>query len=150
MALRLVEVLAVLFTALCLVPAGAHLLELPHKIGLSQADYLVVQQIYRGWAFAGIALVGAVVVDIVLVVMLRGQGAPFVAALIALILIVVTLVTFFVFIYPVNGATADWTRAPENWEELRSRWEYTHAVNAVLTFISLIAVTAAAVGRKGW
>jgi len=36
---------AILLTALALVPAGAHLLALPNKIGLPQAGYFVVQGI---------------------------------------------------------------------------------------------------------
>jgi hypothetical protein len=42
--------LSLLFAALALAPAMAHLLELPNKINLSREDYLKVQQIYRGWA----------------------------------------------------------------------------------------------------
>ncbi|HEV8657074.1 MAG TPA: hypothetical protein VGS96_00470 [Thermoanaerobaculia bacterium] len=37
----------------------AHLFELPNKIGLSRDDYPTVQQIYRGWALAGILVLGA-------------------------------------------------------------------------------------------
>jgi hypothetical protein len=44
---------SLLFAALALAPALAHLLELPNKIGLSRDNYLVVQQIYRGWALSG-------------------------------------------------------------------------------------------------
>jgi hypothetical protein len=40
---------SLLFAALALAPALAHLLELPNKIGLSRDNYPVVQQIYRGW-----------------------------------------------------------------------------------------------------
>ena len=40
-------------------PALAHLLELPNKIGLSRDDYLIVQQIYRGWALLGIVVLSA-------------------------------------------------------------------------------------------
>jgi hypothetical protein len=36
LSLRVVQFLAVLLTALSLVPAGAHLFELPNKIGLAQ------------------------------------------------------------------------------------------------------------------
>ena len=49
------RILSVLFAALAMVFSGAHLLELSHKIGLSAADYLTVQQLYRGWQFAGAA-----------------------------------------------------------------------------------------------
>ena len=36
-----------ILTALALVPAGAHLFELPNKIGLAQDQYFIVQSIYR-------------------------------------------------------------------------------------------------------
>ena len=48
-----------LFTVFALAPALAHLLELPNKIGLSRDDYLIVQQIYRGWALLGIGMLSA-------------------------------------------------------------------------------------------
>ena len=53
MGLRAAQLSAILLTALALVPAGAHLFELPNKIGLSQQDYFVVQGIYRGWRCSG-------------------------------------------------------------------------------------------------
>jgi hypothetical protein len=46
--------LALFFASIALGPALAHLLELPNKINLARADYLTVQQIYRGWALLGI------------------------------------------------------------------------------------------------
>ena len=58
MAARLVQFLAILLTALALVPAGAHLAELPNKIGLDQEAYFIVQNIYAGWALFGIVLFG--------------------------------------------------------------------------------------------
>jgi hypothetical protein len=57
--LHVVRFFALLFAALALVPSGAHLLELPNKIGLPAAEYLTVQQIYRGWALLGIVVYGA-------------------------------------------------------------------------------------------
>ena len=52
MALRLVEFLAVMLTALALV----HLAALPNKMAMAQAAYFVAQQIYAGWALFGIVL----------------------------------------------------------------------------------------------
>jgi hypothetical protein len=43
-----------MLTAPALVPVGAHLFELPNKIGLSEEHYFLVQSIYRGWALFGI------------------------------------------------------------------------------------------------
>ena len=49
-ALRLVQFLAIVLTALALVPSGAHLAALPNKMAMAQAAYFVAQQIYAGWA----------------------------------------------------------------------------------------------------
>ena len=141
MSLRLVQFLAVIMTALSLVPAGAHLFELPNKIGLAQEDYFIVQGIYRGWALFGIALFGALGANGILALMLRHQRAPFRLALGAFLLMAATLAVFFTWTFPANQATANWTEVPANWQELRHTWEYAHAVNAGLTFLALCAVT---------
>ena len=44
-------------------------------------------------------------------------------------------------VVPANQATSDWTVIPADWRELRVRWEYSHAVNAVLAFAALCSVT---------
>jgi len=78
MALKVTQFVALVLTALALVPAGAHLFELPNKIGLSQDRYFIVQSIYRGWAlFFGLVFLSAVASTLVLAIMLRGQGAAF-------------------------------------------------------------------------
>jgi hypothetical protein len=51
--LRLLQFVAVILTALALVPSGAHMFELPHKIALTEEQYFVVQSIYRGWSLFG-------------------------------------------------------------------------------------------------
>ena len=56
-----VQLLAVLLVAVCLVPAGAHLFELPHKMALPPAPYMTVQGIYAGWALFGIPIAIALV-----------------------------------------------------------------------------------------
>jgi hypothetical protein len=141
MGLRAAQFLAIVLTALALVPAGAHLFELPNKIGLSQEEYFVVQSIYRGWALFGIALFGALGANLALAIVVRRQRAPFRLAFLAFLLVAATLVIFFIWTYPANQATANWTVVPANWQELRTTWEYAHATNAVLTFLALCAVT---------
>ena len=141
MRLRVVQFLAVILTALALVPAGAHLFELPNKIGLAQQAYFTVQGIYRGWALFGIVLFGALGANLVLALMLRHQRRAFWLALLAFLLIAASLAIFFTWTFPANQATANWTEAPPNWQELRRRWEYAHTTNAGLTFLALCAVT---------
>jgi heme/copper-type cytochrome/quinol oxidase subunit 1 len=144
MGLRTAQFVAIVLTALALVPAGAHLFELLNKIGLSQQEYFVVQGIYRGWALFGIVIFGALGANLVLAILARRQRAPFRLALSAFLLVAATLVIFFIWTYPANQATSNWTVVPPNWQELRLQWEYAHATNAVLTFLALCAVTLSA------
>jgi hypothetical protein len=143
MMVRTLQFLAIIFTALALVPAGAHLAELANKINLPQADYFIVQGIYRGWALFGIAVVGAIVFNLLLAFVLWRQRPAFWFALAGFVLVAITLVIFFIWTQPANLATEFWTSAPENWEALRRQWEYTHATSAVLTFIALCSVVLA-------
>ena len=50
MALRLIQFLAIMLTALAFVPSGAHLAALPNKMAKAQA---AAQQINSGWAILG-------------------------------------------------------------------------------------------------
>jgi hypothetical protein len=143
MALKLVQFLAVILTAVCLIPAGAHLFELPNKIGLAEDQYFIVQSIYRGWALFGAVLLPALGVILALAVMLRRQATAFRYAVIALVCIAATLVIFFIWTHPANVATNNWTVVPDHWQTLRLQWEYAHAANAVLTFLALCALLGA-------
>lgn len=83
----------------------------------------------------------AIAVDLALAVSLRRQRGPFLLALTGFLLMAGSLAIFFVWTFPANQATANWTTVPENWEQLRAQWEYTHAAGAVLTFGALCCVT---------
>jgi hypothetical protein len=129
-------------TALALVPAGAHLLELLHKIHMPADRYLIVQSIYRGWALSAVVVLLALLSTLLLAVSLRGQPG-FVAALIGFAAIAATQVVFWSATYPVNVATHNWTILPARWQELRVRWEYSHAASAVLNLTALFATISA-------
>lgn len=141
MALKAGQLLAVLLTALALVPAGAHLFELPNKIGLPRDAYFAAQGLYRGWALFGFAWFGALAANAALAVALwrRRRAAAARWAFAAASLVALGLAVFFAWTRPANLATEDWTRAPTDWEALRSRWEYSHAANAGLLFLALCA-----------
>jgi hypothetical protein len=145
MEMRIVSILAIVFSALALVPYGAHLLSLPNKIGMSESDYFIAQRAYDGWWITSFVLVPTLVLNIALTVMLRGQGLPFWLALAASILMVSTLFVFFAFTQPGNAQTQNWTTIPANWRELRANWEYSHAANALISLVVLCLVTLAAV-----
>ena len=138
---------SLLFAALALAPAFAHLLELPNKIGLSREDYLTVQQIYRGWALLGFVVFGALLSTLALTVMTRKWRREFIFALVAFLCIAGTQVIFWTFTFPANQETANWTRLPEHWMALRTQWEYSHATSAVLNLLAFVAVALSVLSR---
>lgn len=143
MGLKITQFLALILTALALIPGGAHLLALPNKMDLSEAQYFTVQGIYRGWALLGIVLCAAIAADLALVIRLRRQHPAFWCALVAFVAMAATLAIFFIWTFPANQVTVNWTVVPEDWRILRAQWEYSHAVNAVLTFLAFCAVALA-------
>ena len=133
---------AILFTALALGPALGHLLELPNKIELSRDDYLTVPQIYRGWALLGFVVVAALVSTIALAIIVRHRVRELTLAVVALACIVGTQILFWIFTYPANQQTKNWTLLPEHWMALRAQWEYSHGASAVHNLLALIALIA--------
>jgi hypothetical protein len=144
MVLKAVIFLAVVLTALALIPYGAHLFSLPNKIGMAREQYFVAQRVYDNWALIGLILIPAMLVNIVLAAMLR--GAPgFGFAILGCVMMAATLAVFFAFTYPANVATQNWQVAPSYWAELRTRWEYSHAANAGLIFASFCLIVLASI-----
>lgn len=137
--MRALKFLAIVLTALALVPGGAHLFALPNKIHLTESNYFIVQNIYRGWALFGIVLFGALLANLALAWATRGQRA-FAFVLVNLVCLVATLVIFFAFTFPANQATNNWTVVPADWQQLRWQWEVSHAVNAVITFVGFCSL----------
>lgn len=143
-----VKIAALTFTTLILIPSGAHLFELPAKIGLDRDAYFTVQGIYAGWAAFFLPIIGAIASNGLLFATLRrDKPAKARCALLSAGLIAASLAVFFAFVFPGNQATENWTIQPENWEALRRGWEYGHAANAVLVFAAFIATAIAAVGE---
>src|SRR6266436_9465269 len=135
MALRLIQFLAIMLTALALVPSWAHLAARPNKMAMAQAAYFIAQKIYAGWALFGIVLFGALAANLAHTIVLCRLGRSFGYAL---LLIAANLAIFFVWTFPTNQATNNWTVVPKNWNELRIQWEYSHAANAMVTFATLV------------
>lgn len=142
-ALRIVQFLAILLTALALVPAGAHLFALPGKVGMTQEEYFTVQDIYRGWSLFGFVLVGALVADLALMIGMRRDRGPLRLAATGFGLMASTLAIFFIWTWPANQATRNWTVPTPDWEALRMQWEFAHAGAALLTFVALCCVVLA-------
>jgi len=143
-----VRLLAVISVAICLIPAGAHFFELVNKMSLSTAEYMTTQKIYAGWSFFGVAIITATVFTLTHTLMVRAKRTAFLLSLTALLCLGATQVIFWTFTYPMNVATNNWTITPQDFEAARQQWEYSHAVNAVLTFVAFVTTTLSALIYK--
>jgi hypothetical protein len=141
MTVRIVQFLAIVISALALIPAGAHLAALPNKIALPQAAYFTVQGIYYGWAILGLLWPAALVLNALLAVLVRSQSWPFWLALLAALCFALMLAIFVLWTQPANRATENWTTVPANWEVLRQQWEYSHAASTAIAFAALCFAT---------
>lgn len=143
------KLIALALTALVLVPSGAHLFELPGKIGLHREAYFTVQGIYAGWAWFAVPIFAAIIANGALFLAERRRDPVAArAALVSSALIIISLVVFFIWIFPSNQATANWSQMPDNWEDLRRAWEYGHAGNAIIVFAALLATGRALIGSR--
>jgi hypothetical protein len=144
----LVGVLAILAVAICLVPAGAHLAELPNKMALPASAYMTVQTIYAGWALFGIPIFAALGLTLAYTVVAWRHRSARWLALLAFLALAATQAVFWTWTYPMNVLTQNWTVTPADLDAARRQWEYSHAVNAVITFAALVLVTLAAIRRR--
>jgi flagellar biosynthesis protein FliP len=110
-------------------------------MSFDREEYFTVQVIYRGWAFLGIVLIAAMLLNFVVTLMVWRQRPAMLSASGATVLLGLSLTIFFIWTSPVNQATNNWSSAPENWQILRAQWEYSHAVNGGVTFLALCAST---------
>lgn len=145
---KIIYFLSLLFVALALGPAMAHLLELLNKINLSRNEYLTVQQIYRGWNMLAVVVFGALLSTLALTVTVRHDRKAFIFALIAFLCIVGTQIVFWTYTYPTNQVTNNWTVLPENWIALRRQWEYSHATSALLNVLAMISLSISVLVRN--
>ncbi len=138
-----VKLAALIFAALALVPAGAHLASLPNKIDRAPDAYMVMQQAYRGWALFGIVIYGALLTTALTAIVMRRQRGPFWLAIASFLFLAATQFVFWIFTYPANAATNNWTVMPENFEFWRQQWEYSHAISALLTLVAFVLLALA-------
>jgi len=146
---RCVAGLATIFVALSLVPAGAHLFELPNKLSLATDDYMRVQQIYRGWSLFGFVVLPAILLSLIHAAMLRRSAPrPFRWAVAGFLCMALGHVVFWMFTYPANALTENWARTPAAFDAVRLQWEMSHAVNALLSFAALTCLVVSILSKR--
>ncbi len=139
--------LALVLTAIALIPAGAHVFEMAAKMKLGRDAYFVVQGLYRGWAWFGIAIIGSLLACIANAA-LPGRRRDRLFSLFAAVMIAASLAIFFIYVYPANQVTQNWTTVPANWKNWRHQWEWGHAVSAAFILAAFLALAWSAVTRS--
>ena len=77
-----------------------------------------------------------------------GPAEGALASMLSFLSILVTQAVFWTYTYPINSLTRNWTVTPDNLEAARRQWEYSHAVNAGITLLSLVLIIAAVLAGK--
>jgi hypothetical protein len=139
---------AVVATGLALGGALAHLYELPNQIGISREHYLIVQRNYDGWWQLAYVLAVQLVGISAALLWTRKDGWTLGWLLLALAGLFGAQAVFWAYTFPANAATSNWTILPDNWQALRTRWEYSHALGALFQLVSFAALVIACLSRK--
>ncbi|MGX8007520.1 hypothetical protein ACVDG8_000165 [Mesorhizobium sp. ORM8.1] len=136
----LLSFFAVISVAIYLVPEGGHFFEMFGKLRLAPDNYMIVQRIYHGWAFFGIAIVFALTCTLSHAVATWRRPITRWLSLASFAALLATQAIFWTFISPVNALTRNWTEMPADVEAVRRQWEYAHATSAALTLLALILI----------
>jgi hypothetical protein len=140
--------IALMATAIALGGALAHAFELPNKIDLPRNEYFIVQKAYRGWNQLAYVLIAELISMATLAVLYWHEPKVRLCAILAIICLVCAQVLFWVFTYPANVTTVNWTMMPDNWQELRRKWEYSHFAGALFQLTAMVLLIAAVLVRK--
>jgi hypothetical protein len=92
-------------------------------------------------------VIGAIVFTAVLTAMVRNEPRVLPWAVAALLGLIGAQTVFWLFTYPANLETENWTSMPEHWQALRARWEYSHAAGAVLMVGAMASLIASLIAR---
>jgi hypothetical protein len=150
MLLKGTRFVAVILAALTLALGFCHLMQLPSRMGWDQ--YLWVGSTVQGGLYAMFGSVGAVVFVATVIALgllayfTREHGRPgFGLALAAALLFGLALVLWWALVYPVNVELAKWVNGPvpADWTVYRDRWEWGHAIIALVELSGFAALVAA-------
>jgi len=147
--LRFLLIVDLLLIMLVFSLAFSHVMELPGKLQLSGAVWLIVQQtLYNGFGpFASVVEPLAIALSWVLAVLVHHERPAGRLVLLAAICSSAGLIEWFVVVSPLNTRLNSWGPAtlPADWTTIRDRWELGHVVHAVLLGVALCALTWATV-----
>jgi hypothetical protein len=145
--IKTIRFIALMLAALTLGLGFCHLMQLPSRLGWDQ--YLWVGSTVQGGLYSAFGSVGAVIFVATVIVLallayfVREHGRPgFALALVAAILFAAAFALWWVLVYPANVELAKWVNGPvpADWTDTRARWEWGHAIVALVELIGFAAL----------
>lgn len=137
--INIFRLLTVLLAGLALFRPMIEFAMLPTVIDLPKDDYAAVQEVNQSLAWLDVIRLASFISIIVLLFFEREHNRafwPIRGAFMAQLLIVVLYVAFTI---PINRTTFNWAYLPDsNWSWLRTEWEYSHALSAIVGAISFV------------
>jgi hypothetical protein len=117
-------------------------------IGMSREDYFIVQRVYLGWNRVAYLFLIELAGMLAVIFLYRAQPSVLWPTLISLSCLVAAQVIFWVFTFPTNQATSNWSQQPVSWETLRWQWEYSHLAGAAFQTLAMAALIVAVLRRN--
>lgn len=143
--------LSLLLTALLMGTTLAHTLELAAKLSYDGPQWVHLQQtLYRSFASIGGAIELASILAVAIYAYLaRADQLILMIVGGALLLLVAAFGVWLLVTAPVNAKVLAWTATtiPQEWTELRQRWEYSHAARFALHLLAFSTLLASVLVR---
>jgi hypothetical protein len=139
--INLFRVLALLLAGLALIRPMMDLTALPWVIHLPKDDYAAVQYGNRSWAWLELIRLASFFSVVVLFFVEREHNRVMWPIRGAFIAQWVMIILYVAFTLPINVTTFNWTFLPDsNWSWLRTEWEYSRGLSAIVGGISFVLV----------
>ncbi|MEZ5779117.1 MAG: hypothetical protein R3E44_12230 [Paracoccaceae bacterium] len=139
--------IAIMAAAVALGGALAHAMELPHKLAMTGEEYFITQKIYAGWNRLAYVLLLELLGIVAVIFLYRHVPAVLWPAVAALVFLLASQAIFWIWTFPANVATNNWTEQPETWEQLRRQWEYSHFAGMVFQLLTMSALIVSVLRR---
>jgi hypothetical protein len=148
------RLISILLVALTTGLGFARVLEMPAKLLYDAELYVTVQKtLYAFWGppnIGGFLEPAAILATLVLCMGVRRRRRAFWLTLsAAAIQLLAFPVVYFLFVEPVNAILSASALIPENWMELRLRWERGHGIRFLLQLVALCLLLLSALFETG-
>lgn len=146
----LTRYLTVLFIVIPLSALLWDLFEFPAKFDLSKDNYQSLRNFSSSLSWLVVFEIAGLIMTLILLLIEKKKKRTYRNLLVALICFAVSITLFFIFILPENISTENWTTMPDNWNDLRTQWEYAAAARALISLAGFSFVVLALLKNRNY